>query len=173
MDIGIHALDLLRQWLGELKVVEYADDAEGGVEINASARLSSPLCSDVSLRMSWDWKLPNFYEFKFERGRLRWPTSTATRVLFHANGADRWVDGNVHENGASDWNPVGPVSTSHTAAFTQQWIDVISALKSGAAPPVPPSDAARSLGLVLACYKDRKPLGRPWADVPRGGPVNS
>lgn len=171
MDIGIHALDLLRLWLGELEVDEYADDAEGGVEINARATLSSPVCPKATLRMSWDWRLPNFYEFQFERARLRWPTTTGNRLLIRVEGSERWVDGNVHEEGASDWNPVGPVSATQAATFTQQWVDVIGAFRNGDPPPVPPSDAARSLALVLACYGAKKPMGRPWADVPGGVPA--
>ena len=38
MDIGVHALDLLQWWLGKTAVLEYADDAMGGIEANCLIR---------------------------------------------------------------------------------------------------------------------------------------
>ena len=39
LDIGIHMLEILVSWLGMPEVLDYADDAMGGVELNSAAKL--------------------------------------------------------------------------------------------------------------------------------------
>jgi predicted dehydrogenase len=52
-DIGTHALDFLSSVFGELSVLEYADDAAGGIETTVAMRLRSAGCTG-SLDLSWD-----------------------------------------------------------------------------------------------------------------------
>ena len=69
-DIGTHALDLLAWWCGPLTVVDYADDAMGGVEANASLRLRAGE-ADVRLRLSRDWERPNLATIRGESRHRR------------------------------------------------------------------------------------------------------
>ena len=165
MDIGIHAVDLFRLWLGEPDHSSYEDDACGGVEINAVAAFTYPGGSRAELRLSWDWGRPNVYEFDFDGAVLRWNPSSATRLDLQPRGMSGWFVSELHAKGPSDQYPIGTPATSYLGAFTNQWIDVLAAYASKAPPPVSAEDARRSLDLVLGCYRVRSQIAMPWAEV--------
>ncbi|MEO8062839.1 MAG: Gfo/Idh/MocA family oxidoreductase [Pseudomonadota bacterium] len=52
-DIGTHALDFLLSVFGDLSVLDYADDAAGGIETTVAMRLHSPKCNG-SMSLAWD-----------------------------------------------------------------------------------------------------------------------
>ena len=59
-----------RWWCGPLTVIDYADDAMGGVEANASVRLRAGE-ADVRMRLSRDWERPNLATIRGELGTDR------------------------------------------------------------------------------------------------------
>ena len=68
MDSGVHTLDLLQWLLGEIRVVEFFDDAVAdGVECDCVANLTAGNAQG-SLRMSRSVTMPNIYRMEFERG---------------------------------------------------------------------------------------------------------
>ena len=72
MDIGVHALDLLQWWLGKTEVLEYADDAMGGIEANSLIRCRLECGAVGVVRLSRDCALESRYTVRGSRGWLSW-----------------------------------------------------------------------------------------------------
>jgi predicted dehydrogenase len=144
VDIGSHVLDLVRHWLGELRIERYADDAHGGVEANARVELSAGGVPGT-VELSRTRALRGTIRITCERGILEAPTGHSGDVR-------------VGERVA-----VVPSTTDggYGAAFGAQIDDFLGAA-AGAAPAVPAADGVAAAGAIDACYAIRDPLFEPW-----------
>jgi predicted dehydrogenase len=151
-DIGTHALDLLSWWCGPLTVIDYADDAMGGVEANASLHLRAGK-ADARLRLSRDWGRPSLATIRGELGTIEWTINEPVQFrLSLANGA---FSGHVLDEGTD-------TPTDFVSAYARQLEDLVSAIRTDREPTVPASAGQDVCALVERCYRNRRPLAIPW-----------
>lgn len=161
LDIGIHMLEILVSWLGVPEVVDYADDAMGGVEINSAARLRWPTGAEAAIRLSWDIELANRYRVEFERATVTWRTGQATDLLIEMDGvpAPQLASSRrPHGRGAEHSLP----AHGYLGAFTAQWQDVVDAVRQNRAPRVTGATAGAALSIVEAMYARKRLLDMPY-----------
>lgn len=153
-DIGTHALDLLAWWLGPPMLVDYADDAMGGVEANARLRLR---CggAEVEMRLSRDWARPNRVTLHGERGMIGWTVNEPLTLDLDLDGAR---PGRVTLGDEGGDESAG----DFVSAYAAQVADVIDAIHSGRAPAVPVAAGREACALIEACYRARRHLDMPW-----------
>jgi predicted dehydrogenase len=166
-DFGVHVLDLLLWWLGELSVVEYRDDALGGVESDCEMVLARSGAADVSnvtgtVEISRTRNLRNTCIFEGERATLEagiWDSDPEIRLSI----ADREVALAGHARRA------GGGGLNFADVFVRQIDDFARAIRLRREPLVSGAEGRRSQALIEACYERRQPLVHPWSIVPVAG----
>lgn len=163
-DFGVHVLDLLLWWLGDLTVTRYRDDAMGGVESDCEMTLATraagidPVMTG-QVEISRTRTLRNTCVFEGERARLEvgiWDPDPEIRLSI----ADREVTlaGHARKDGGSALN--------FTDVFVRQIDDFARAIRLRREPFIPGIEGRRSLALIEACYAQRQPLELPWSVLP-------
>jgi predicted dehydrogenase len=144
VDIGSHVLDLVRHWLGELRIERYADDAHGGVEANARVELAAGGVRGT-VELSRTRALRGTIRITCEGGVLEAPTGHSGDV----RAGERVV-------------AVPPTADGgYGDAFGAQIDDFLRAV-GGAAPVVPAADGVAATSAIDTCYAMRRPLPEPW-----------
>jgi predicted dehydrogenase len=155
MDFGVHVLDLLLWWLGDYKKVTYADDARGGVESNCAMHLEFTGGAAGTVEISRTRNLRNSCIFAGERGRLEielWSENPAIRLEVGDRGPH--LEGRVAGDG---------VILDGEVELERQIEDFARAIRSGREPFVNGYEGRRTVELIEACYRDRRPLRHPWS----------
>lgn len=163
LDIGIHMLEILVSWLGMPEVLDYADDAMGGVELNSAAKLRWPSGAEADIRLSWDVELANRYRVEFERATVTWRTGQATDLLIELDGVPApqlSVSRVAHGSSAEFALP----AHGYLGAFTAQWKDVVEAIRQQRAPRVTSRTAGAALSLVESMYGRKRLLDMPYLE---------
>ena len=102
VDYGVHVLDLLLHWLGDLAPRGYRDDAEGGVEANCELELEHASGLRGAVEISRTRNLRNTCVFEGEAARLEvgiWDPDPP--VVLSAAGRDLRLDGRARRGGAA------------------------------------------------------------------------
>jgi predicted dehydrogenase len=154
IDVGVHVLDLLQFWLGEVNAIDYFDDAMGGVEADCECRIEMKDGLKGIIELSRTRNLNNLYLFKGEKGVLEVGTSVNPSVSLHVAGATLKLTGKILSDGQSD--------TAMTDAFVRQIDDFAESIVARRNPLVSGEIGIRSLRLVEECYHNRKLLRYPW-----------
>ncbi|MBB3177165.1 Gfo/Idh/MocA family protein [Variovorax sp. Sphag1AA] len=163
LDIGIHMLEILVSWLGMPEVVDYADDAMGGVEINSAAKLRWPGGTEADIRLSWDVELANRYRVEFEKATVTWRTGQATDLVIEIDG----VAIPQLATGRQQYGSTAEYSTpahGYLGAFTAQWKDVVDAVRENRKPRVSGGTAMAALSLVETMYARKRLMDMPYFD---------
>lgn len=163
LDIGIHVLELLVAWLGIPRVVDYTDDAMGGLETNSRADLEWPGGETAAIRLSWDVALANRWVLDFERGRITWRAGNPTEFLLEMQGVPGVQAVTIRQRAGSSAEHSTP-SPGFLAAFTRQWCDMADAVRTGGRPRVE-STAVTALELVEQMYRGRRLMSLPHLTV--------
>jgi predicted dehydrogenase len=163
-DFGVHVLDLLLWWLGDLTATGYRDDAQGGVESDCEMTLATASGVTGTAEISRTRNLRNTCIFEGERATLEvgvWDPDPEIRLTI----ADREValagKARPSEAGAGS-------SLNFTDVFIRQIDDFAKAVRGRGEPFVPGAEGRRSLALIESCYAQRKPLELPWSVLPAG-----
>src|SRR5262249_51751871 len=85
-DVGIHYLDLVEQWAGELKLASYCDDSRGGVEAEVEAEFRSSTTVTVFLRLSRLTALSNTITLTGTEGRIELGCESISSLRLHRKG---------------------------------------------------------------------------------------
>jgi predicted dehydrogenase len=154
IDFGVHMLDLLSWWLGDLSVETYRDDDAGGVETECAVQLRTESGAPVSVELT----------------RLRPMRDT---VVVRATEAVLEIG--IFEPAVLRLTPAGDAGTLsgdvpdpefETAplrtVFARQLEDFVRAVRTESDPFVPLAAGRRAVELVERCYAVREPLRRPW-----------
>jgi len=163
-DIGTHALDFLMSVFGELSVLDYADDAAGGIETTVAMRLASADCRG-SLDLSWD--VPQVNE-------LRVVGSQAEAVL----RIDRFDQLALGRRGAFVPQTIDVsfpvdleravqqriVPLSYADAMLCQIVQVLRAIALGERPAVDGVGGAACIRLLENALSKSAPLPEPWLE---------
>jgi len=164
-DFGVHVLDLLLWWLGDLTVTGYRDDAMGGVESDCEMTLAAravgidPVMTG-QVEISRTRTLRNTCVFEGERARLEvgiWDPDPEIRLSI----ADREVSLAGHARGDRG------SALNFTDVFVRQVDDFARAIRLRREPLIPGIEGRRSLALIEACYAQRQLLELPWSVVPK------
>jgi predicted dehydrogenase len=163
-DFGVHVLDLLLWWLGDLSVVEYRDDALGGVESDCEMVLARAGTADAAgltgaVEISRTRNLRNTCIFEGERATLEagiWDSDPEIRLSIA--GSDVALAGRARREAGAGLN-FGDV-------FVRQIDDFARAIRLKREPLVSGAEGRRSQALIEACYERRQPLVLPWSIVP-------
>ncbi|MFL6196274.1 MAG: Gfo/Idh/MocA family protein [Thermoanaerobaculia bacterium] len=158
-DFGVHVLDLLLWWLGDLSVIEYRDDAMGGVESDCEMRLATLAGVTGVAEISRTRNLRNTAVFEGERTRLEvgiWDPDPEVRLSIA--GSEVALAGHARREEEAGLN--------FTDVFIRQIDDFAAAVRRRREPFVPGAEGRRSLALIEECYGKRRLLELPWTVMP-------
>ena len=154
-DIGVHVLDLVLWWLGDIEASAYADDALGGVEAECELELTLESGVGGKVELSRTRELRNSYVIRGERGTLEVGTGANPDVGLHLAGQDAALSGQAIP-------PHGVPDRRMKDLFIRQLADFAGAVLEAKPPFVPGSEGQRSVQLIEACYAVRQVLRYPW-----------
>jgi predicted dehydrogenase len=165
-DFGVHVLDLLLWWLGDLTATRYRDDAMGGVESDCEMTLAtSPDGTGQvvtgQVEISRTRTLRNTCIFEGTRAKLEvgiWDPDPEIRLSI----ADR----EVTLAGRARTRHLTGSALNFTDVFVRQIDDFARAIRLRREPFIPGTEGRRSLALIEACYAQRQLLELPWSVVP-------
>jgi predicted dehydrogenase len=157
-DIGIHVLDLLLWWFGDIAAFEYWDDAAGGVE--ADAVLNLEMAGGVTGRaeLSRTRDLRNSCIIYGDRGTLEVGTKTDSTVTLTPAGGRASLLGRATMPGQQPPSNLGDL-------FAWQMADFVRAIQTRTTPSVPGAEARRSVAALEACYGRRRRLVFPFESL--------
>ncbi|MCC7250780.1 NAD-dependent epimerase/dehydratase family protein [Hyphomicrobium sp.] len=155
MDTGAHTIDLVTWWLGDLDVVSYKDDGDGGVE--ADCVLEGRLANGAT-------------------GRIELTRTRRLRSTILITGTQGFVEVHLYRNEvfAGSDNALAFVhdGVSGTSMEPQFFPDLFDAelrdfklaCETGTRPIVTGWDGVSSVDVIERAYKVRQPLKSAWAD---------
>jgi len=158
INFGVHVLDLLLWWLGDMRAVAYRDDAHGGVEAECECELELQDGTPVRVDLTRRRPMRDTIIATCERGTIELGMFEPAMIRLRVGGAGPVVEGTVPDLEFER----APLRT----VFARQLADFVAAIREGRAPLVPASDGRRVVALVSSCYARRQRLGRPW-DFPQ------
>ena len=154
LSFGVHTLDLLLWWLGELEARQYADDAAGGVESECECDFIRPRDGvPVHVEISRRRALRDTTVVTCAGGTLEIGLFEPEILRLTLNGAPP-LDAHVVDP-EFERAPLKHV-------FLRQLTDLVSAIHHHRDPLVGGDAGTRVLALVEACYAARRPLRRAW-----------
>lgn len=155
LDLGVHVLDLLLWWLGDPTLLEYADDAAGGLEANAVVRLGYPSGATGRVQLSRDWATRQRYHFEFQNGSIEWTVNDANGLALTLHGLPSSLRGILLD-------PASVPTLTNPQCFIAQLQNVLAAVRGGFPPLVTGEDGTRVMRLIATCYARRQWLEQPW-----------
>jgi predicted dehydrogenase len=154
LDLGVDVLDLLVWWLGTPLDHVYADDAMGGLEINARLTLRFGAATG-QVQLSRDWATANRYTFEFARGRAVWTVNDANALTVEMQGLPFLLHSQIADSN-------GQPTDDHPQSFLSHLRQVVISVRDGAPVPVDASIGAHIVLLIENCYARRRLLSQPW-----------
>jgi predicted dehydrogenase len=145
--VGVHSLDMLTWWLGDLAVVTYRDDSLGGLEAEAELALEARSGVEITLLLSRLRTLSNTVVLEFERGALE--VSLDLNRVCRSPSLPRHVRPRLQ-------------AQSFTDLFTSQLIRWFAQLDGGPREMPSAREAASIVALVEESYGMRGELRMPW-----------
>ncbi len=163
LDAGSHIVDLLRWWFGEVTIVEYGDDWQGGVEadcvlsfqVTDRSRLVPGVMTLSRLR-----NLGNIARIVGAEWTLEWDLRSEDRVALRRTAGG---------GGPADVVLAGPAFGDQRDALAGRRAQLrrFAGVVDGAGPaPASPEDAIAGLRLIEECYRRRVFRPQPWDAVP-------
>ena len=152
MDIGVHVLDLLDRWFGPGELIEYRDDAQGGVEAEASGRYRFRDCPEVRVELSRLRKMGPEMKFQGERGSLVW-----------RGGAEGVIELSLDDSSAC---LAHQFADSVALAGVRQLEEFCQAVTgNGTLNRVSLETCSRVVSLIETSYRQRLPYHFPWENL--------
>jgi predicted dehydrogenase len=170
IDLGIHTLDQVLWWLGDVRSFEYWDDNYGGVEADCRLELVMQCGAKGVVEIS---RTRNLRETAILRGTLaelevglvqntvslRWDPAAARQDAHTVKSDTTGVVGHAI------WSSEPELPETKVAnLIAAEHRDFIAAIRTGRAPAVSGAEARRSLALVEACYAQRQLWRLPWIE---------
>ena len=161
-DFGVHVLDLLLWWLGDLTATDYRDDALGGVESDCEMTLATAAGLTGTVEISRTRNLRNTCVLEGSQARLEvgiWDSDPEVRLSIA--GSEVALAGHARRGGETGLNFLD--------TFIRQIDDFARAIRGKREPFVPGYEGRRSLALIESCYAQRRFLDLPWSVLPAAG----
>jgi predicted dehydrogenase len=162
-DFGVHVLDLLLWWLGDLTATGYRDDALGGVESDCEMTLATASGLTGQVEISRTRNLRNTCVFEGSRARLEvgiWDSDPEVRLSIA--GSEVALAGHARRAGDKGLHS----GLNFLDTFIRQIDDFARAIRGRGVPFVPGAEGRRSLALIESCYAQRRFLELPWSVLP-------
>jgi predicted dehydrogenase len=158
-NLGVHTLDLLSWWFGDVEDLEYRDDSRGGVEAECQASLQFADGPRAEVLVSKLRELPSTCRLEFERGTLLVEDAGSeprSRIRLIASDVE-WAPAHAARDSARP--------PTRRDMFARQLADFAQAISEGRDPLVSGREGRRSVQLLERCYAARRPLIHPWEEV--------
>jgi predicted dehydrogenase len=168
IDFGVHLLDLLLWWLGDMRALACRDDAGGGIETECEVELELAGGAPVHVVLSRTRALSDTVAVECDRGTVEIGVFEPAMIRVTPVGGTLPLVGTVPD---AEFERA-PLAT----VFGRQLADFVGAIRSQRAPAVTGADGRRVVALTESCYALRQPLRLPWdypeayAAVGRAGP---
>jgi predicted dehydrogenase len=156
MDIGVHVLDLLLWWLGDYEMVEYYDDAEGGIEANCELHFRMRTGVNGVVELSRTRDLRNTYIICGEKGSVELESEFDPLIHLYLRDEAVRLSGRVHDRDNS--KRVIANGWSVLRAFAAQFDDFASSVIEHREPFIPGKEGRRAIDLIENCYAAKRPL---------------
>ena len=154
LDFGVHLLDLLLWWLGDLRPQSFQDDAEGGIETECLAELATSAGLPVRLELSRSRTLRDTIVVEGNLATVELGVFEPVVVRVTPAGGDVASVGGVPDIEFER----APLAT----VFGRQLAEFVRAVRGAGAPTVTGEEGRRGVALAEACYAMRRPLRMPW-----------
>jgi predicted dehydrogenase len=154
LDFGVHLLDLLGWWLGELRPMRYRDDAMGGIETECDLELELGAAVPVRLELSRTRRLRDTVIVEGSNGTVEIGVFEPVLVRLTPAGGAAASEGGVPDPEFER----APLAT----VFGRQLADFVAAIRGAGRPSVTGEEGRRVVALAEACYAMRQPLRMPW-----------
>ena len=156
VDTGAYTMDTVLYWFGNCNSLEYLDDNMGGVEANCEIHLQMENGVEGYVELSRTRDLRNTAIIRGEGGTIEVSVRSSS-ISIHPNGLSSKVVGNVLE--AQTTALKGESLVDLLEAELEDWVEAITSKRE---PRVPGEEGRKSVALIEACYKNRKPLELRW-----------
>jgi len=154
LDFGVHMLDLLTWWLGDVSHVRsYRDDAAGGVETECELELELDSGAPVTIHLTRLRPMRDTFVVRCQRGTVEIGIFEPALLRLTLRGGGT-LEGDVSDPAFA----LAPLET----VFLRQLEDFALAVRSGGPPLVPAADGRRAVAIVESCYGARQPLRHQW-----------
>ncbi len=159
MDLGVHTLDQVLWWLGDVKSFVYYDDNYGGVEADCKLDLIMESGAKGIVECS---RTRNLRQTALIRGELAELEVSLVGSTVTLRVADDGMSLTGHA--ASPGEPALP-RQRESDLIAAEHSDFLAAIREGRPPSVTGADGRRSIALIQACYAERRPLNLPWVHL--------
>lgn len=153
LDFGVHLLDLLLWWLGDLTAVSARDDARGGIETECELELRHAGGAPVVVELSRSRDLRDTVVVECEAGTVELGVFEPAVVRLTPRGGPA-MEGAVPDAGVAR----GALRT----VFGRQLAEFVRAAAGEPSAIVTGEEGRRVVALAEACYAIRQPWRMPW-----------
>ncbi len=163
MDKGVHALDVLEQLFGDVRVLRCRDDAlRGGVECGATLDLKYPNAQG-ELHLSWDQPLNNGIWIFGEKCEVYLGLDVIHTYRRREPGG-QWSVRAARKAWPNSLQPNGPLKTpsDYYQCIALQWWGALRAIVLGEKPAVDAERAGQVIKAIETAYSKSEPMPLPW-----------
>ena len=163
MDKGVHALDVLEQLFGDVRVVRCRDDAlHGGVECGAVLDLQYPNVKG-ELSLSWDQPLNNGIWISGSSAEAFLGLDVIHTYKWRQPGG-KWTVRAAQKAWPKSLLANGPLKTptDYYQCIALQWWGALRAIVHGERPAVDAERAGQVIRAIETAYAQSEPLTLPW-----------
>ncbi|HEX8459758.1 MAG TPA: NAD-dependent epimerase/dehydratase family protein [Pyrinomonadaceae bacterium] len=158
IDLGPHVFDQLAAWLGRVEVEEYEDDAQGGVEAFARAR--------VSCRTATAGRVPGVVQLSrayrsVNRARIHC-TEGYIDIDPHARTEIKIVFARGGAQGAGEFHTTAHADEGLADPFVRQLENFVGATRGETELVAPARVALPTVEAIETCYRLRRPAPESW-----------
>jgi predicted dehydrogenase len=156
IDTGAYTMDMVQWWFGDCRSLEYLDDSMGGVEADCEIHLEMESGARGYIELSRTRNLRNTIVVQGEKGSIEMSLHSPAISILLKDSCQK-LTGHVLEKDA-----IKPASNSLAELLKAELEDWVEAIINKRQPRVPGEEGRKSIALIEACYKNRKPLEFPW-----------
>jgi len=160
IDAGVHTLEQILWWLGDIESLEYYDDNAGGVESDCEIHIVLKSGAQGIIELSRTRNLRNTAIIRGERAEIEVGLINNTlRLTFTGSPYDVVGEGRVlHSVTDGRQSQIDQIRAEHD--------DFFEAIRTRRAPEVSGQAAMRCIEWIQRCYAERRELRLPWTIVP-------
>jgi predicted dehydrogenase len=165
IEAGVHTMDLLLWWLGDVAEVIYKDDSIGGVEANCHMRLKMTSGAQGIVQLSRDWPLPNRYVVECENGWIGYTYDVVNRIEWGFRNSELGLSSEIRTMATATrvgMCQLGAAVPGYIDCFAAQLRNVVGAIRGTDSLRVSSKDARKVVALIEKCYRNRTLLEMPW-----------
>jgi nucleoside-diphosphate-sugar epimerase len=153
LNMGVHYLDMIEDWVGPLQPIDYKDDYGGGAEANFQFRLATKSGASVELKLSVTHELDNGLTIEGSEGCITADVDRFDSCIWMSK-----ILGITAQLKTSRPFQSGPWPLDFVGCFAEQLYEFTEVIKGGVAPRVDAPAAIASQNLIDWAYGHREPL---------------